>query len=390
MINFLCKRFLTFFNETKDNSFVPRSIFIDQDPTLIQSIKKGNYKDLFRKENFIFGLEESSELYSSRYSPAGKELINITLDRIDHFLESSGTLQGFLIFHSISEGSGSGLSSFLLEKLSNRYPKKQRFCFPIYPTTRDEFLSIPKINSILSISNSIKYSNIDFLFQNAPIEDILNCRPHIEKTSNLDINRFIAQVVSSIIFPLCDFEYVSMSKYMNLLVPSSFPKLHFLLSSYSPLYNSINLENIENITRGTFYKNSMLAECLDDYNKLISSCLLYKGNASSSRVEFAIANLINRYNIHFVDGNKSGFEYFITKYPVSNTVCRISNMPGINVIFNNLKESYNNYKGKNLIHPYISEGMEEQEFNEALEDLANLENDYNNLESQIESSDYDE
>jgi hypothetical protein len=34
--------------------------------------------------------------------------------------------------------------------------------------------------------------------------------------------------------------------------------------------------------------------------------------------------------------------------------------------------------------------MEEQEFKEAVEDLSNLENDYNKLESQIGSSDDDE
>ena len=43
----------TFFNQTKENRFVPRSIFIDPDSTLIQSVKRGNYRDLFRQENFI-------------------------------------------------------------------------------------------------------------------------------------------------------------------------------------------------------------------------------------------------------------------------------------------------------------------------------------------------
>jgi hypothetical protein len=62
-------------------------------------------------------------------------------------------------------------------------------------------------------------------------------------------------------------------------------------------------------------------------------------------------------------------------------------MPAINVIFNNLKESYNNYKGKDLIQPYISEGMEVQEFEEAVEELQKLENDYNNLELQMQGSD---
>ena len=136
---------------------------------------------------------------------------------------------------------------------------------------------------------------------------------------------------------------------------------------------------------------------MNNYNKLISSCLLYKGCVNPREVQIAIDRLMVKYNIHFSDYNKSGFKYFISDYLpkhflvdyfpyLSISVCRISNMPGINVIFNNLKESYNNYKGKDLIHPYISEGMEVQEFEEAVEELENLEVYYNDLESQIQGS----
>ena len=62
------------------------------------------------------------------------------------------------------------------------------------------------------------------------------------------------------------------------------------------------------------------------------------------------------------------------------SVCRISNIPGINVIFNNLTESFNKFPKNNFIKKYLLEGMEEQEIKLALEDLTQLENEYGEKE----------
>ena len=167
---------------------------------MINEIKEGFYKYLFRKEQFIFGYEQSSKLYSCRYSPNGKEIIKISLDIINHLLESCDNSQGFLIFNSLGGGTRSGLGSLLLEKLSNNYSKKYKFNFPIYPSNHndDDILSIEKFNSVLSIISSLKHSNIDFIFQNDAINQICINKSNIDKPSYTNINRLIAQVISSI------------------------------------------------------------------------------------------------------------------------------------------------------------------------------------------------
>ena len=67
--------FTTFFNETGNGWFIPRSIFIDSDPNLIHEIKKGTYRYLFRKEQFIFGIEQSSKFYSTDILQMEKKLL---------------------------------------------------------------------------------------------------------------------------------------------------------------------------------------------------------------------------------------------------------------------------------------------------------------------------
>jgi tubulin gamma len=43
---------------------------------------------------------------------------------IDWEAEGSDSLEGFILTHSIAGGTGSGLGSFVIEKISDRFPKK--------------------------------------------------------------------------------------------------------------------------------------------------------------------------------------------------------------------------------------------------------------------------
>jgi tubulin gamma len=43
---------------------------------------------------------------------------------LDREADGSDSLEGFVLTHSVAGGTGSGLGSFLLEELNDRYPKK--------------------------------------------------------------------------------------------------------------------------------------------------------------------------------------------------------------------------------------------------------------------------
>lgn len=42
-------------------------------------------------------------------------------------------LQGFVLCHSIAGGTGSGMGSFMLESLADRYPKKLIETYSVFP-----------------------------------------------------------------------------------------------------------------------------------------------------------------------------------------------------------------------------------------------------------------
>ena len=55
--------FQTFFNETRGGKQVPRSIFVDLDPSPIDEIRTGPYRELFHPELLVSGKEDASNKY---------------------------------------------------------------------------------------------------------------------------------------------------------------------------------------------------------------------------------------------------------------------------------------------------------------------------------------
>ena len=64
----------------------------------------------------------------------GKEIVDLCLDRVRKLADNCTGLQGFLVFSAVGGGTGSGLGSLLLERLSVDYGKKSKLGFTIYPS----------------------------------------------------------------------------------------------------------------------------------------------------------------------------------------------------------------------------------------------------------------
>lgn len=54
---------------------------------------------------------------------------------VEREAEGSDSLEGFILTHSIAGGTGSGLGSFVLERLCDRFPKKITQTYSVFPNT---------------------------------------------------------------------------------------------------------------------------------------------------------------------------------------------------------------------------------------------------------------
>lgn len=128
--------FNTFFSETGSGKHVPRAVFVDLEPTVIDEIRTGTYRQLFSPGQLLTGKEDAANNYARGHYTIGKEFVDITMDKIRRLTEQCPSLQGFLVFHSFGGGTGSGFTSLVMEKLTETYGKKSKLNFSIYPAPR--------------------------------------------------------------------------------------------------------------------------------------------------------------------------------------------------------------------------------------------------------------
>eukprot|EP01084_Bolivina_argentea_P062034 113432_1 len=113
--------FNTFFSETGSGKHVPRKGRVYLETTVIDEVRTGTYRKLFHPEQFISGKEDAANNYARGHYTIGKEIVDLCLDRIRRLSDNCTGLQGFLFFNSVVGGTGSGLGSLLLERLSVDY-----------------------------------------------------------------------------------------------------------------------------------------------------------------------------------------------------------------------------------------------------------------------------
>ena len=159
--------FTAFYNDTRGGKFVPRSVFVDLEPTVVDEVRVGTYRQLFHPEQLITGKEDAANNYARGHYTIGKEQIEVTVDRIRRMADQCTGLQGFLVFHSFGGGTGSGFASLLMERLSVEYGKKSKLAFSIYPAPQVATAIVEPYNSILYTHTTLEHCDCAFLVNNS-------------------------------------------------------------------------------------------------------------------------------------------------------------------------------------------------------------------------------
>ncbi|KAF5565432.1 tubulin alpha chain [Fusarium phyllophilum] len=384
--------FSTFFSETGQGKYVPRAIYCDLEPNVVDEVRTGAYRNLFHPEMMITGKEDASNNYARGHYTVGKELIDGVLDKIRRVADNCVGLQGFLVFHSFGGGTGSGFGALLMERLSVDYGKKSKLEFCVYPAPQTATSVVEPYNSILTTHTTLEHSDCSFMVDNEAIYDICRRNLGLERPNYENLNRLIAQVVSSITASL-RFDgslNVDLNEFQTNLVP--YPRIHFPLVAYAPVISAAKAaheaNSVQEMTMSCFEPNNQMVKCDPRHGKYMATCLLYRGDVVPNDAHAAVATLKTKRTIQFVDWCPTGFKLGICYQApenvpngdlakVSRAVCMLSNTTAIAEAWSSLSLKFDLMHSKRaFVHWYVGEGMEEGEFSEAREDLAALERDY--------------
>ncbi|CEF67689.1 Alpha tubulin-like protein [Strongyloides ratti] len=399
--------FNNFFSESSHGKHVPRAVYVDLEPTVLDEIRTGDYRHLFHPDQLISGQEDAANNYARGHYTVGKELIETISDKIRKQTENCIGLQGFFVFHSFGGGTGSGLTSLLMERLSLEYGKKSKLEFSIYPAPMISTAVVEPYNSILTTHTTLEHSDCSFMVDNEAIYDICHKNLGIERPSYENLNRLIAQIVSSITASL-RFDgalNVDLTEFQTNLVP--YPRIHFPLATYAPIVSSDKAYHeslsVAEITDECFKVGNQLVKCDITSGKYMAVCLLYRGDVVPKDVNAAISAIKTKRGINFVDWCPTGFKVGINYEPpkaitngdlakVNRAVCMLSNTTAIAGAWKRLNSKFDLlYSKRAFVHWYVGEGMEEGEFSEARDDLAALERDYEEVAADSDSkNDFDD
>lgn len=395
--------FNTFFSETSSGKHVPRAVFIDLEPTVIDQVRTGAFKQLYHPDQLINAKEDAANNYARGHYTVGKEVIDLSLDRIRKLADQCTGLQGFVVFHSVGGGTGSGFASLLLERLSVDYGKKSKLDFVVWPSPQVATAVVEPYNSVLSTHTLLEHTDCTFMMDNEAIYDICRKNLNVEKPTFTNLNRLIAQVISSLTASL-RFDgalNVDINEFQTNLVP--YPRIHFMMTSYAPIVSAEKAYHeqmtVQELTNSVFDPSNMMTKCDPRHGKYMACCLMYRGDVVPKDVNSSIAAIKTKRTIQFVDWCPTGFKCGINYQPptvvpggdlaqVKRAVCMEANSTAIGEVMNRMDAKFDlMYAKRAFVHWYVGEGMEEGEFSEAREDLAALEKDYEEVGAEAAEED---
>merc|ERR1711930_39943 len=225
--------FNTFFSETGAGKHVPGCVFMGLEPTVVDEVRTGTYRQLFHPEQLITGKEDAANNFARGHYTIGKEIVDLVLDRIRKLADNCTGLQGFMVYNAVGGGTGSGLACLMLER-----------------------------------------PDVTIMYDNEALYDICRRNLDIERPTYTNLNRLLAQIISSLTASL-RFDgalNVDITEFQTNLVP--YPRIHFMLSSYAPIISAEKAYHeqlsVAEITMSVFEPSAMFVKCDPRHGKYMT------------------------------------------------------------------------------------------------------------------------
>ncbi|CAL6074516.1 Alpha-tubulin_1 [Hexamita inflata] len=374
----------SFFSQSPSNQYIPRTLFVDLDPSTRLTLSNLNSTQIIQSE------QNASNIFA-RGIKLGSNLIEEVLDNVRKQAENCSDLQGFMFYRSVCGGTGSGLGSLILEQLTE-YSKKVKIDVDIFPS-KHQTSTVEAYNTVLSYKYMREHSDCVVAFDNEAIADICYRNLGI-KARHQNINRMIAHAVSSLTASIRfggslieDLQAIN-----DNLVPYNNTKT--LIGSYSPFIKQRQMEQFKSVTSVSDFaleSANVMISCNTVYAKYMALSLLFGGDVVPKDIGAACYHWKTYRTIDFVDWCPTGFKIGVnTQKPkyfpnsdiatVSRTCFMLANNTAMSQVWNRIGTQFDlGFRERAFVHSFVQNGMEEGEFNSAREDLDVLEADYDEI-----------
>jgi len=180
--------FMTFYEETQTNKFVPRNLYCDLEPTVIDDVKRGPMQDLFNNEFLLKGKEDAANNFARGHYTVGKEQMDVVNDRVRKLVDNCENPQGFIVTHAVGGGTGSGMGMLILERLAVDFRKKSKIGFELYPSPNISTCIVEPYNGLLSTHWLLDHTDVSLVLDNEALYTLCKKKLDIKKPSYDHLN----------------------------------------------------------------------------------------------------------------------------------------------------------------------------------------------------------
>jgi tubulin gamma len=99
-----------------------------------------------------------------------------------------------MLMHSIAGGTGSGLGSFVLERLNDKFPKKLIQTYSVFPNDGD--VVVQPYNSLLTLKRLADHADSVVVLDNAALTRISADRLHVQTPSFDQTNQLVRRALA--------------------------------------------------------------------------------------------------------------------------------------------------------------------------------------------------
>eukprot|EP00959_Pyramimonas_sp_CCMP1952_P246599 5153816-Pyramimonas_sp.AAC.1 len=183
-----------------------------------------------------------------------------------------------MIYNAVGGGTGSGLGCLMLERLSVDYGKKTKVSYTVWACPQIATAVVEPYNTVLCVHSLLEHTDVTIMYDNEALYDICRRNLDIERPTYTNLNRLLAQIISSLTASL-RFDgalNVDITEFQTNLVP--YPRIHFMLSSYAPVISAEKAYHeqlsVAEITMSVFEPSAMFVKCDPRHGKYMACCMI--------------------------------------------------------------------------------------------------------------------
>lgn len=225
-----------------------------------------------------------------------------------------------MILHSIAGGTGSGLGSFLLEKLNEKFPKKIISTYSVFPTQQQDVsdVVVQPYNSILTMKRLIENSDSVVVLDNTALNRIAVDRLKISNPNVSQLNSLVSTVMAASTTTLRYPSYMNndMVGLLASLVPT--PRCHFLMTGYTPLtidrqISNIRKTTVQDVIRRLLQSKNIMVSAPTRQGKYMSILNIIQGDVDATQIHKSLQRTRENKMANFIDWGPASIQVALTK-----------------------------------------------------------------------------